>query len=74
MESVLLTMSDASWIRFDIFGAFCKRVSWNGTAYMLNWKLLHDVPKNTVSIEYMRRTGEIVILPIPRKIKSFGVL
>lgn len=74
MESVLLTMSDASWIRFDIFGAFCRRVSRNGTVYMLNWKLLHGVPKNTVAIEYTRHTGEVVIIPISRKIKSLGVL
>jgi hypothetical protein len=63
VASVLVTLQNLSWIRYDVTGAFCKKTSPAGVVYMINWKISRDVPKEVLSIEYTRRTGEVLILP-----------
>jgi hypothetical protein len=71
MESILITLKDLSWIRIDVHGLFCKRVSRAGTDYgLMNWKgvcvskVLEKYKEDEVAwIEYTKRTGEVVVIP-----------
>jgi hypothetical protein len=66
MESVLVTLKNSSWIRFDMFGAMCRVTRRPGTEFWCtHWKLLANIPPGDIAwIEHAKPSGEVVIVPV----------